>query len=141
MAEAGGNLILSLILIRWLGILGVAIGTLIPTLLFNLGFVYPHVSRSLHVRLGQTLSEVLLPQVLPALAAAALSLALARVGGSPTMVRLLAEAAAIGTAYWVLFLRFGLSAQERGRMRQALGGMKKSGDAPTAEAEQPGAAS
>ena len=56
--EAAANLVLSLILVRWFGIMGVAIGTMIPMLLINL-FVQPiYVCKVTGMPLKEYLNEV-----------------------------------------------------------------------------------
>lgn len=64
--EAGINLGLSLLLIRWWGIIGVAWGTLIPLVMVELFLLWPYAARRLSISRGTLLEEVLFPQV-PAL--------------------------------------------------------------------------
>ena len=66
--EAVSNLGLSLILIRSYGVVGVAIGTLVPLLTCELCLLLPYSMRVLHLTREQFVRNVLLPQV-PALAA------------------------------------------------------------------------
>lgn len=66
--EAGLNLILSLILIRHWGILGVAWGTLVPLIFVELFILLPYVMKELHVSLRSVWHDVVAPQI-PALVA------------------------------------------------------------------------
>lgn len=68
MAEAGVNLILSIILVQTIGVEGVAWGTAIPIILFELGIILPLGLRQVGVPLLTVLRESLIPFVLPLLA-------------------------------------------------------------------------
>jgi O-antigen/teichoic acid export membrane protein len=59
------NLALSLILVRHLGITGVALGTLIPTTIFSLGFVMPYAIRVIGVTIREMYKEVIIPTFVP----------------------------------------------------------------------------
>jgi O-antigen/teichoic acid export membrane protein len=59
------NLALSLILVRQLGLLGVALGTLIPTTIICLGFVLPYAIRVIGVTVGEMYRSVALPAIVP----------------------------------------------------------------------------
>jgi len=61
------NLALSLLLVRSLGLTGVALGTLIPTIIFALGFVLPYAIRVIGVSLKEMYLQVILPVFLPIL--------------------------------------------------------------------------
>lgn len=61
--EAMLNLVLSLILVRHLGLAGVAIGTLIPTLITNLLIIPPYMRRELGFGFGELLREGLFRSV------------------------------------------------------------------------------
>ena len=65
LVEAVANIILSLILIKPFGILGVALGTTIPVLVVELGGILPYACRQLHFRLMPMARGILVPQVLP----------------------------------------------------------------------------
>ena len=65
LAEAVVNLILSLILIRYMGVSGVAWGTAIPIILFELGIILPFGLRHLGIPLVRVLRESLIPYLLP----------------------------------------------------------------------------
>ncbi len=60
------NLILSIILVQYIGLTGVALGTLIPTTIFCLGFVLPFTLRLLDIKFIIALREVYFPALWPA---------------------------------------------------------------------------
>jgi O-antigen/teichoic acid export membrane protein len=59
------NLGLSLILVQRLGLLGVALGTLIPTIIFGVGFTIPYAMRVIGVTLSQMVRQALWPALMP----------------------------------------------------------------------------
>ncbi len=63
--QAVCNLALSLVLLQWLGIYGVALGTLIPMLVFEGGVLIPVGIRALQLQWSQLLRLGLLPQLIP----------------------------------------------------------------------------
>jgi len=67
LVEAVLNVILSLILIKPLGILGVAVGTTIPVLAVELGVLLPFACRKLKISLAAILRGVLRQQAMPLL--------------------------------------------------------------------------
>lgn len=68
MAEAGVNLILSIILAQTMGVQGVAWGTSIPIIVFELGILVPLGLRQLGIPIVSVLRESLVPFLLPLLA-------------------------------------------------------------------------
>jgi len=72
--EAVANLVLTLILIRPLGLSGVALGTAIPIVLVELAVVLPYSLRKLRFRMSVFLRDIVLPQVPPLLALTGYSL-------------------------------------------------------------------
>ncbi|MEZ6064837.1 MAG: polysaccharide biosynthesis C-terminal domain-containing protein [Planctomycetaceae bacterium] len=67
-AQAVANLVLSLILVRYWGVIGVAWGTLIPVAFCELGVLLPYCCRTLGIRPAEILRLTILPQVMPLLA-------------------------------------------------------------------------
>jgi len=65
LAEAAANLLLSLWLIRDYGLVGVALGTVIPIVIFEAGIIFPLGLRTLRLPIWQFLEEAILPQVIP----------------------------------------------------------------------------
>ncbi len=68
LAEAVVNLVLSLILVRFMGVQGVAWGTSIPIILFELGIILPVGMKLLGIPLIRLLREGIVPYLLPLLA-------------------------------------------------------------------------
>lgn len=68
LAEAAVNLVLSIILAKTIGVTGVAWGTSIPIILFELGIVLPVGLRLLGVPLLSVIRESVIPFILPLLA-------------------------------------------------------------------------
>ena len=58
---------LSIILAHFAGLVGVALGTLIPTTIVCLGFVLPYAMREIGVSLREAMAEMFLPTLLPIL--------------------------------------------------------------------------
>lgn len=71
LADAAANLVLSLILVRSLGVAGVALGTFVPTFLVGFFWILPLTARFTERPLTALLREAYLPGLLAALPAAA----------------------------------------------------------------------
>lgn len=100
LAEGTSNVLLSIVLARRLGVLGVAIGTLLPALLFQ-GVVWPAVLwRYLGVRAGPYFAETARPLARPSLAfgAAVASFSVLGVQGPARVLMVIAVAMA---AFWI----------------------------------------
>ena len=96
------NLALSAALIKPLGLVGVAIGTLIPIMISSICVIFPASCRRVELPLGQAVRRAIWPAVWPGMAVA---IALAAVHGSTDTVGLaLLEAAAAGLLYVGLFI-------------------------------------
>jgi len=133
MAEVLANLALSLILVRSYGLAGVAIGTLVPAVVYNLGFVLPHASRRLGVRLSILLRRTVVPQV-PALTASAIVMLIAAyLPGDPGLLRLIGEAATAGLTYWAVYYLAGSGPEERALVRRVSGRLIRVRAAPPSE--------
>jgi O-antigen/teichoic acid export membrane protein len=110
--EAALNLALSILLVRPLGVLGVALGTLIAGAATN-GWVAPRAAcRELQIRTFTYAARSMLPSLAPAAAAAAVALLL----GGPTArslpgtaIGIALTAAVFATVFW----RWGVNRQER----------------------------
>jgi O-antigen/teichoic acid export membrane protein len=106
------NLALSLLLVRWLGLVGVAIGTMVPIGIAAAFVVFPAACR----RVGLPLGTALIQAVWPALWPAGLMVVAARLmrGLAPdTLIAVGAQIAALCLVYAVTFFFFSLSADER----------------------------
>jgi O-antigen/teichoic acid export membrane protein len=75
-ASGVANLTLSLILVNYLGLAGVALGTLIPSTVVCIGLVAPYAMRILGVNLAEMVTKVLWPALLPAVPMSVVMLAL-----------------------------------------------------------------
>lgn len=113
MGSGLANVALSLALVRPLGTLGVALGTLIPTVVEALGLVLPYAVRTLGVRPVEVARAVFLPAVVPA-APALIALVLVEQLLAPASIPGLAAAAVMGAGvYGIGYLSFGESRRER----------------------------
>jgi O-antigen/teichoic acid export membrane protein len=114
LAEAVVNLILSIVLLHYYGVIGVAIGTTIPQLCTNLFFLPEHLCRVLGMRLRTFVSQTYLA---PALLCAPLIGALLLMQHffvAHTYLELAAQAAVGGLVYGVGLLWFLLTKEQMG---------------------------
>ena len=95
------NVILSAVLITSYGLVGVAIGTLVPIMFSSIFMTFPAACRRVHVPLGQAARRAVWPALWPAVAVALALAAVHRPEDSLTVA--LAEAAAAGLLYVGLF--------------------------------------
>jgi len=107
------NIALSIVLVRWFGLMGVALGTLVPTVVMTLAVVAPFASRRFGVPMRAWLSQVWMPAVLPALPAGALLWSLARTFPAPSLVALAAWVAAATVVYGAGYLGMPAARMER----------------------------
>jgi O-antigen/teichoic acid export membrane protein len=107
------NLVFSVVLVQQYGVLGVAVGTLIPTVIETTLFVTPYAARVLQVTLGRVVTDVVLRAVLP-LVPAIVVLVIARALIEPTgIVALVAITAPVVAAYALVYARYGATPGER----------------------------
>jgi O-antigen/teichoic acid export membrane protein len=120
--SAGGavaNLLLSIPLVKSWGIPGVALGTAIPVTVICAGLIFPRACRLVGLRVARGYRLIVWPAVWPAvLVIAALTLTKSFVPVRLSLV--LAHLAGGGLLYAALFLRFGLSHDERQWMTAAV---------------------
>ncbi len=109
---AVSNLVLSVVLVRWYGLIGVAIGTLIPMVVFSMFVVFPTACRRVQLSRWTVIRESIWPAAWPALVMAVFIL-LARGHGDRSWRWLLVQAFLAAMIYAVLFLRFAISRTER----------------------------
>ena len=112
LSMAAGNLILSVLLVRVYGLIGVAIGTLIPITVFSMFVVFPAACRRVGMPVFTVLRKSVWPATWPAIIMG-LFIAVTRGGieGSWTLVLLQSLVAAL--IYAGLFLLFAISRDER----------------------------
>lgn len=109
---AVSNLVLSVLLVRWYGLIGVAIGTLIPMVVFSMFVVFPAACRRVELSRWTVLRESVWPALWPALVMAGfVLLTRGRAAGSWSL--LVAQAMLAAVIYAALFLRFAISRNER----------------------------
>jgi O-antigen/teichoic acid export membrane protein len=106
------NLVLSVVLVRWYGLIGVAIGTLAPMVVFSMFVVFPAACRRVRLSQWTVIRESIWPAAWPALVMAGFIL-LARPHGDGSWRRLVAQAFLAALIYAALFLRFAISRNER----------------------------
>jgi O-antigen/teichoic acid export membrane protein len=107
------NITLSILLLPMFGLVGVALGTLIPTIVSALFVVMPFANRTLNVSWKTALNEIWLPAMAPAVPAAILLAALERhidPAGTPALAGL---SAAAGAVYLAGYLSMPAATAER----------------------------
>jgi O-antigen/teichoic acid export membrane protein len=107
------NVALSLLLVRPFGLVGVAVGTLVPTVLEAFFFAGPYSMRKLGIPGTALLRQVLAPTVLPALPCAAVLVAALGLGGEPSWVGLVVTGALATGVYLGGYLLAPAAGQER----------------------------
>jgi O-antigen/teichoic acid export membrane protein len=107
------NITLSILLLPVFGLLGVALGTLVPTVVSALFVVMPFANRTLDVAWSRALNEIWLPAIGPAIPAAILLAALERQIESPTLMTMAGMAAVAGVVYGIGYLSMPAASPER----------------------------
>jgi O-antigen/teichoic acid export membrane protein len=111
------NLAISVALVRPLGLAGVALGTLIPTILECLFFVTPYSIRVVGISLRTALQEIFLPILAPSISMG-LVLMLLRSLINPTAIIPILAVGGLGLlAYVAVYFSIGASAQEKQMFR------------------------
>ena len=122
-AAAAANVALSMALVRPFGLIGVALGTLLPLGSVCILVLLPAACRRVGLRLRQVFSKAVWPAVWPAVPMASLLYLTRRVGGL-TLASIAIQAMAAGCVYAVIFFKLGIGRDERewyaSRIRQAL---------------------
>lgn len=106
------NLTLSIALVRRYGLVGVALGTLMPVCLSSMVILFPTGCRRVQLPIRRMAVDALWPALWPAVVMTAFVLATAPLIGD-TLVAVGAEMAAAAIVYGVTFLFFGISTAER----------------------------
>lgn len=109
---AVSNLLLSLLLVQWYGLVGVAVGTLIPLMAISLLVVFPAACRRVQLRRSEVLRKAVWPATWPALVMAGFLLITRNIFESG-WAWLFVQIAIAGTIYAGLFLKFAISDNER----------------------------
>ncbi len=111
-ATAVVNLVLSLLLVRVVGLVGVALGTLIPVTLAAVFILFPAACARAGIPLSRALATAVWPAVWPALVMA-VWLLVSRDWLAVRLVGVMADAAAAGLLYLALFVGFAVPPEER----------------------------
>lgn len=117
-ASGIGNLVLSIILIQFLGLIGVALGTLIPASIECLFFVMPYALKILGISWREAFREILVPSVMPALPTVATILLVQRVVPASGWASLALIACAGLLVYILIYFTLGANAVEKQAYRQ-----------------------
>ena len=108
------NIGLSVLLIRWIGLPGVAIATLIPVTVRAIAVVIPVACARVGIPLPRFLAQAVWPAVWPALIVLG-ALAALRNPASTSLIHALLEGAASGLVYALLFLGVAIGRRDRTR--------------------------
>jgi O-antigen/teichoic acid export membrane protein len=111
-AAAIANLALSVAIVRPLGLSGVAIGTLVPVCIASLFVLFPAGCRRVQMSVGHALAEAVWPACWPAAVMAAYVMATRHLVGA-SIVAIAIELAVAGGIYALVFVFFGISAEQR----------------------------
>ena len=106
------NVSLSVALARPLGIVGVALGTLIPISVSAVFVLYPAACRRVNLSIGRPIAQAMWPALWPALVMVAL-LRAAQLSQPTRLIEVAAQLAAAGVVYVALFVGVALSSEER----------------------------
>ena len=121
--SALANLALSIALVTRVGVIGVALGTLIPTTIECVGFVLPYAMRVIGIRAAVLVKEILLPTFLPAVPTA-LALTLMERAIKPSSLFPVGLIGGVGIlVYAAVYLCVGASRVERQVYRGVVAGL------------------
>lgn len=113
------KIILALILVRFLGLLGLALATLLALVFTNHWYTVFRGLNRLQLPFPAYLKDVVLPVILSAFAALALALAaVAMMGHVTDLVRMMVSALAVGVVFVLAFCLIVLSSDERAGVRR-----------------------
>jgi O-antigen/teichoic acid export membrane protein len=107
------NLILSILLVQRFGLLGVALGTLLPTTIICLGFVFPYAMRVIGTSVKDMYAKVLWPTLLPLIPMSILLIILREIFRPSSLIMILALGAVGPLVYLAVYLRIGANEFER----------------------------
>lgn len=113
MGSGIANLVISISLIHPFGLIGVAIGTLIPTLIENWGIILPYTLQQINIRPATVWQNILLPAVLPVIPMGMVVYGLQKVGNPYTLPFLLLIATVGFLVYGITYLLHPAAQHER----------------------------
>jgi O-antigen/teichoic acid export membrane protein len=111
--SAVSSVVLSIVLIRPLGLSGVAIATLIPTTVVCIGLVLPYAMRTMQVSAARLLREVMFPVIIPCVPGLLILLIAARQFRPVSLISIGALGAAGCATYAITYFLVGASRLER----------------------------
>ena len=114
------NIVLSIVLVQVLGLVGVALGTLIPTAVVSLGFILPYAMRVMQVGLGEGVRAIWFPALFPAIPATAIMVVLRYLLHPVGTGTLMVIAAAGGLVYMTTYLVLGATDLERDMLQRVI---------------------
>jgi O-antigen/teichoic acid export membrane protein len=120
LVAAVANITVSVLLVRPYGLVGVAMGTLIPSTVLSLCYVWPYASRVLGVPWRDLLKQVFWPVVLPVVPMGAVIYVATRIIEPSGLISLLVIASASLSAYAAVYLAVGAGDPERQLIRNVL---------------------
>ena len=106
------NLALSIALVGRYGLIGVALGTLIPLAVISVLVLFPAACRRVELPLFEAVSQGILPSVWPIIPVALLLLFTRNLVGA-SLSAVAAQAVIAGSLYTIIFLRLAISRDER----------------------------
>lgn len=118
------NLGLSILLVRPYGLVGVALGTLIPSTILSLCFFWPYASWILGVPARDLFRQVFLPAFLPAVPMTAVLYGVSLIVEPSGIILTAATAAAALVTYAAVYFVFCADAQERQLVRNILANLQ-----------------
>jgi len=121
-AAGAANIVLSILLLPLLGLLGVAVGTLVPSAIAAFCVVMPFAQRQLRISLRTALQDVWAPALVPAVPAMALLWELQRHVAAPDVPVLLAWIVATVAVYAAGYLSMPATTAERRLVRDGVTG-------------------
>jgi O-antigen/teichoic acid export membrane protein len=118
LASGIGNLAMSIILIAFLGLTGVALGTLISTTIVCLLFVLPYALRVMNVSVRELLARAFLPAFAPAIPALAVAYILRNLLAPQTFASVCLVAGSSSLVFTIVYLTLKVNDFERRACRQ-----------------------
>jgi O-antigen/teichoic acid export membrane protein len=106
------NLALSIVLVRPLGLVGVTLGTLIPTTLECVLFVTPYTMRVIGINLRTALKEIFLPVIPPSIVMGVVLIGLRHLINPITILSILVVGGLGFVVYLAIYLAIGANSQE-----------------------------
>jgi hypothetical protein len=111
---------LSILLVKRFGLTGVALGTLVPSIVMSLGFLQPYVARTMKVGFAEFFSEVLAPALVPGVPMGLVVYFLKQIVDVGSVFSLIATAGVGIAAYAAGYLTIGASSLERQTYRNVV---------------------